>query len=136
MSYDLTPKKKDVEELRIGAFTWPIMLQETGMGYILGYGKNITPGSYVYQQGNYGSPVSNDGYKVTAFEAKAMAKAARGYISVKKFINNQYDEISKEKRNQYESYKDLYIQPTGVDFLNAIEEFADFAEKSGGFTIN
>lgn len=136
MSYDLKPRNKNIEELRIGAFTWPIILQDTGMGYILGYGKNITPGSYIYQQGNNGSPVSNDGYKVSSFEAKAMAKIARGYISVKKFINKQYDEMQSNTREQYMNYKDLYEQPISIDFLNIIENFADFAEKSGGFEIH
>ena len=87
MGYDLRPKNKNVEEMRINAFVWPFILQDTGMGYVLGYGAGMRPGTYVYLNGNNGSPASNDGYKVTATEAKTMAKIARGYLSVKAFVN-------------------------------------------------
>lgn len=59
MGYDLTAKNKKVEGISIGAFSWPIILQETGAGYVIGYGAGRTPARYVYQNGNSGSPVSN-----------------------------------------------------------------------------
>jgi len=145
MGYNLTARNKKIADFEIGAFSWPIMLQDTGMGYVLGYGANVEPASYVYQNGNNGSPVSNDGYKVTSFEAKAMAAVAQGYISVKRFINKQYEEMSEEKKEHFKSakyfgdegiVKKLYEQPTSEDFLLKLEKFAEFSEKSGGFTIN
>lgn len=144
MSYDLKPRNKKIEEVRFGAFIWSIMLQETGMGYVLGYGANITPASYVYNTGRKGSPVSNDGYRVSSDEAKAMAKVARGYISVKRFINKQYEEASDEQKNNWKSalyygekrlVKKLYEQEVSEDLLLKIEKFADFAENSNGFAI-
>lgn len=139
MSYDLHAKNKNVESIRIGAFSWPIMLQDSGMGYVLGYGKSRVPGEYVYLNGNNGSPVSNDGYRVTSEEAKIMAKIARGYVSVKRFINDQWEALDEAERIESEQLKingkPLYEQQTGDGFLELIEKFAEFAERSGGFCI-
>jgi len=86
MGYLLKPKNKKVESINVGAFSWPIILQETGAGYVLGYGAGRAPASYVYQDGNKGSPASNDGYKVNGTEAKAMASVLRGYATVQRFV--------------------------------------------------
>ena len=122
------------------------MLEETGMGYILGYGENVKPGTYVYNDGNKGTPASNDGYKVTSFEAKAMARMARGFISVKRFINKQYGEMDEITRKYFESatfekddgtvVKLFRQQITDENFLLKLEKFAEFAEQSRGFTIH
>lgn len=144
MSYDLIARNKKISSIGIGAFSWPIMLQDTGMGYVLGYGANVEPASYVYQGGNNGSPSSNDGYKVTSFEAKAMAKVARGYISVKRFINKQYEDMDEKKREFYKSslyhgengiVKKMFEQPVSEEFLQKLDVFAEFAEQSNGFKI-
>lgn len=136
MGYDLRPINKKIGGIRFGAFVWPDMLRETGMGYVLGYGKGIEPFTYVYNTGNNGSPSSNDGYRVYAAEAIAMAKVARGYVSVHRFINKLYDEMPPEKREKYEGNKIVYGQPECEAFLRKLEEFAEFAEKSSGFTIH
>lgn len=140
MGYELSPKNKKIKELRVGAFMWPIILQETGMGYVLGYGAGRTPASYVYQNGNNGSPASNDGYKVTAFEAKAMAKVARGFCSVQRFVNKEWDAIPEPEKTTMLEYTSrgakLYRGTWHEDRLKEIEAFADFAENSRGFTIN
>lgn len=135
MSYDLRPKNKEVDELRIGAFSWPIILQETGIGYVLGYGAGIAPASYVYQTGNHGSPASNDGYIVTAFEARAMAKAARGFVSVQRFMRKEWDSLTEEEQVRKEQTKDIYKNPWHEDRIKLVETFAEFAEKSSGFRI-
>lgn len=143
MGYTLEPRNKKIDPINISAFSWPVMLQETGMGYILGYGANINPCTYVYQNNNIGSPASNDGYKVTSFEAKAMSKLALGYIYVKKFINNQYAEMSEQEKESKKTTKSfagsgdilLYKQETSERFLEQLKAFADFAEKSNGFRI-
>lgn len=139
MGYTLKAKNKKVKSIDYGAFIWPIMLQDTGMGYVLGYGAGRSPASYVYQNGNIGSPSSNDGYRVTATEAKMMAKVARGYISVKRFINKEWAELPEERRKvdmeaKYDG-RPLYNLETAEHFLTRLEKFADFAEKSGGFQI-
>jgi len=140
MGYTLQPKNKKIEELNIGAFSWPIFLQETGMGYILGYGSGRAPAQYVYNSGNHGSPASNDGYIVTSFEAKAMAKCAKGFVSVQRFVNKdwednftveQYDELIKRHYNGNKTYRSKWHE----DRLKDLERIAEFMEQSRGFRI-
>lgn len=142
MSYDLIPKNKNVNELRVGSFSWPIFLQETGAGYVLGYGQGRTMGSYVYQQGNKGSPVSNDGYKVTSTEAKMIAKILRGFVSVQRYVNKEWEAIPEADREFLQKQKvmdygtPLYRGTWHEDRLKEMEKIAEFAEQSKGFTIN
>ena len=141
MGYDLRPRNKKIDEFSIGAFSWPIILQETGMGYVLGYGKSMCPGQYVYQSGNNGSPASNDGYKVTSDQAKCMAKIARGFLSVQLFVNEEWDKLNEEERIAHEETKfdgKCIYRPAwrNKQVLDKIEQFAEFAEKSQGFTIH
>lgn len=142
MGYTLTPKKK-IASINVGAFSWPMFLQETGAGYVIGYGAGRAPATYVYQSNNHGSPVSNDGYKVTAAEAKAMAMCMRGYISVASFINKEWEEkfpdenerkIAKETP-MIGSSKLLYNVPMAKERLEQLAKIAEFIENSGGFKI-
>lgn len=140
MGYDLYPNNKEINGISIGALSWPMYLQETGMGYVLGYGTGFKPGSYVYSQGNNGSPVSNDGYRVTATEAKMMAKVARGYVAVQRFVNKEWEALPEAELKYYENAKSLGEQPLyrgkmHEDHLVWLEKFADWAEKSKGFNI-
>lgn len=135
MGYDLKPKNKKIESLPVGGFSWPMFLQETGMGYVLGYGAGMRAGSYVYQNGNNGSPSSNDGYKVTSMEAKMMAVIARGFVSVQRFVNKEWEEVPKAELPNYEA-SPYYRKKMHEDHLEFLEKFADWAEQSGGFTIN
>lgn len=111
------------------------------MGYVLGYGAGFKPGSYVYQNNNNGSPVSNDGYKVSSWEAKMMARVARGYVSVQRFVNEEWEQLSEETVKEYEqanerhSFK-VYRAKMHEDHLIWLEKFAEFAEKSKGFKIH
>jgi len=142
MSYDLTPRNKKIEEISVGAFSWPIFLQETGMGYVLGYGANKNPGSYVYQNGANGSPVSNDGYKVNSFQAKAMAAVAKGFVSVQRFVNKEWENhpgTDEEKEILKKSHFDgarTYRGTWHEDRLIQLEKIAEFMENSRGFSIN
>jgi len=140
MGYDLIPRNKNVSELTIGAFSWPIILQETGMGYVIGYGDGKSPGSYVYRTGNNGSPVSNDGYRVSSFEAKAMAAIARGYVSVQRFINREWEKLTEEERHYQKTIiidgKPLYKKGVDESRLKQIENLAEFLENSRGFRID
>jgi hypothetical protein len=110
------------------------------MGYVLGYGEAKCPGQYIFID-RKGSPVTNDGYKVTNAEAKAMALVAKGYVSVKEFINKEWQSLPEETRLRHknapclDSTRPLYIPEVGEEFLTKIRKFAEFAEKSKGFRI-
>lgn len=136
MGYDLTPIRSEAGSPSGMIMTWPIILQETGAGYLLGYGINtVKAGYYVYDgRRGPGSPVSNDGFKVSASEAKAMAKLFRGYVRVKRAIRQEYEKISSEDKAIYSQF-DWYNEPPCEEFINKVEELAEFCEKSKGFRI-
>jgi len=138
MGYDLIARNNKAEDMYIGSFSWPILLQETGAGYVIGYGKGLQPSSYVYQNNQPGSPVSNDGYKVTANEAKSMAAVVRGYISVKTFVNKEWDEMNEEDRKNRESWNEtekIYTEYTSEKTLDQLNSLAEFLENCSGFRI-
>lgn len=140
MSYDLSAINKELDEFRMGSFSWPILLQESGAGYVLGYGAGRSPGTHVYKPDKNGaSPASNDGYRVTANESKMMAYIVRGFISVQRFINKEWEDIpNAEELKKVKSYdgKPLYNAGWHEDRLKKFEEFAEWAEKSRGFSIH
>lgn len=141
--YTLKPKSrsKKVKAISVGAFTWPIILQVTGAGYVLGYGAGRTPGSYVYKDGNIGSPSSNDGYTVTSEEAVMMAKVLHGYISVQRFVNKEWDAMPTDEKERLlnitipDSGK-LYRGYVVEERLKQYENIANFCELSKGFSIH
>lgn len=136
MGYDLMPKNKDAGSPRGMAFTWPMILNETGACYLFGYGDNTAnPGFYVYNGSRRpGSPVSNDGFKVTPSEAKAMAKLFRGYVFVKRAIREEWEKKTEEEKEILLSVNKR-AAPPGEEFINKVEGLIDFCEQSGGFRI-
>lgn len=142
MGYDLRPRNKKVKGICIGAFSWPIILQVSGAGYVIGYGEGRTPASYVYQPDKRGaSPVSNDGYYISSEEAKMMSVIIRGFLSVCRFVNKEWEAMPEDQRLHDQNYRTLegkllYKQPYHEDRLKQFEQFADFAEKSKGFYVD
>lgn len=136
MGYDLIPKNKEVDSPCGMIFTWPMILNETGACYLFGYGENTAnPGFYVYNGSRGpGSPVSNDGFKVTPLESKIMAKLFRGYVFVKRSIAEEWEKKTEEEKNLILSFNKM-AKPPSEEFINKIEILADFCEKSGGFRI-
>ena len=134
MGYTMIPLKKNAYSIDGNIFTWPMALNLTGAGYLLGYGENtISPGQYFYKPRN-GSPVSNDGFKVTATEAKTIAKIFRGYISTKKSIREEFEKLSDLQKEWIRKDRPHDVPP-GEEFLDKIEKIAAFCEQSGGFRI-
>lgn len=143
MGYYLKAKAKEAKNINVGGFIWPFILQETGMGYVLGYGSGKDPASYIYSSGKNGSPVSNDKYKVTATEAKAMALVGRGFLSVQKYVNKQWiedypDEADRKAKSEMRGFsgQPLFRSQMGEKTLKVIEDVVEFLEQSKGFTIN
>ena len=137
MECNLTPKNKKACPPCVLRYIWPMVLNETGAGYLLGYGEiEAVPGSYVYN-GNRGpgTPVSNEGFIVTAEEAKIMAKLFRGYAFVKRGVRKQWGKLP-ERNKQMAIYINERSEPPDDDFINKVESLADFCEKSGGFTVD
>lgn len=136
MGYDLYPRNKNLKPISFGVFTWPSMLHETGMDYVLNCGRSIYEGRYIYQKKNNkdGSPLSNDSFPVSSFEAKCMAKVALGYVFVYEEINRQWKDLEEEERDEIYRSKSK-IRSVDENFLLKLKAFAEFAQNSKGFRI-
>ncbi|MGG1637207.1 hypothetical protein [Paenibacillus sp. NRS-1760] len=139
MSYDLCPRNKEMDSVRIGAFFWPFILLEIGVGLVIGAGNSIRPASYRYIAGKKGgSPMSNDGYYVTQKNAKLMAAVAMGWSTVERGKRSEWESIDEEERARMEEWNKefkTYNLPAHIETIEKVEKFAEFATKSGGFRI-
>lgn len=122
MGYTLKPRKKG-ETLDLGAFVWPEMLA-TGMGFIIGWARiPDQPFSFSYAvdaDARDTAPTYNDGFRVTAKEATAMAEFAQGWITVQ--LGAPYKEAGA-------------AVPEDSPLFKAMSRFAKWARTSGGFRI-
>lgn len=141
MGYDLRARNKNVEVFSIGAFSWPWML-ESGLGLVIGYGKGIKPGSFMYTKRPDSLCVAyNDGAKVTAKEAKLMSVLALSIADYQDSLREQYELLSDEDKDVINkgyrglSLEHLYNIPVRRDFVERLRAFAEFAKSSGGFRI-
>jgi len=135
MGYDFVPRNKDLEAFYLGAFSWPWML-DAGLGLVIGTGPATKPGSYIFHPDEKGrSPRNNDGYRVSASDAKKMADIAEGIVFVERYIGEEWAELSEDQRLSWERRGDLYRKPIRKDFLDKAEQFAVWARQSKGFRI-
>lgn len=139
MSYDLYPRKKEVDPVRYGVFMWPFILLEIGVGLVIGAGNSIRPASYRYIADKRGaSPMSNDGYYVSQKNAKLMAAVARGWSVVERGKRSEWEALSEEDQKRMEEWNKefkTYDLPAHSETIEKVEKFAEFAIKSGGFRI-
>lgn len=138
MGYDLIPKKEGGASKSGMILTWPVILQETGAGYLFGYGMNtFDPGRYIYDGSRPdGSPVSNDGFDVSKEDALIMARLFRGYVFVKRGLVEEWNKMPEKEKTQIQSLLGKRVTPPAEDFLAKIEALADFCEQSEGFNIH
>ena len=134
MSYDLRPKNKKIKNFNFSMHAWPRLL-ETGIGLVIGYSRGALPLSYYYKPDSNGySPISNDGFLVTLEQAKIMSLLARAFVKNQRYFNDDFYKLSEQRQKNLQELSDYYM-PFHPIFLNDVEEFADFSEKSGGFRV-
>ena len=136
MGYDLRPRNKGVDTFSMGAFSYGWMM-ETAVGLVVGYGPGLQPGSYVcYKRKDDCDLMCNDGGRVSAKEAKEMAKMARLVAQQQDRLHFHFEKLDEETQKNYQENKyKLYQLPVRKDFIEKMRNFADFAEKSGGFRV-
>jgi hypothetical protein len=137
MGFDLKPRNKSADAFSMGAFSWCWML-DNGVGLPVGYGPGFSPGSFIYRNRPDGLCIGyNDGARVTSAEAKEMAKVARW---VADYQDDLYAEWMKEPEDRRQKMQNeptrLYKLPVRRDFVEKVRAFAEWAEKSGGFTVH
>ena len=136
MGFDLSARNKDAGDFSMGAFSWAWML-ENGVGLPVGYGPGFAPAQFIYRARPDGLCIGyNDGARVTAAEAKQMAQVARWLADYQDDLYAQWMKEPEEKRTQMENTGGrLYKLPVRRDFVDKVQGFAEWAEKSGGFRV-
>lgn len=125
MGYSFHPNNKDLETFEMGAFSWPVLTEAFGSMFPFWHKgpkwyfvKDVDPRF----NADYPAIVANSGFAVTEEEARWMARMARNFVIVQKSL-----ELGGEIWPDNMRVRD--------DFLDKYEQFADWAEKSGGFSI-
>lgn len=139
MGFDLIPRHSKAGDFHSNCWFWSWML-EAGVGLPVGHGKGVRPAQFVYKGRPDGCSLGyNDGARVTAKEAKQMAQMARwiaDYQMTLKDIFEKESESTRESINKAQYPMNLiYNMPIGQEWVDKLREFADFAEKSGGFRV-
>lgn len=135
MGFDLRPRNKKAGELSVGAFTWLWML-ESGIGWPVGYGCGMRHGEFVWSRRPDDRCLQhNDGARVSASEAKDMAKAARWIASYQDSLWSVWIQETESFRLHMQQNPQLYRMPVRRDVVEKARAFADWAERSGGFRV-
>lgn len=134
MGYDLKASNKAVGWFHFGAFSWltftenlgylfPVIQKSAQWYCVWGADERMPVGD------TYPRLIGNDGMRITADEARTMARMARNYVAVQRSLTPETqgtDCLGNPK----------WPQKTREDFVDKIEAFAEWAEKSRGFTIH
>lgn len=140
MGYDLIPRNKAAGDFYMGAFSFPTMLQACSYLWPVAFGKaefyaiNEAP-----RRGN--KPLeclmSNDGYYVTAEEAKIMARLVKNFVRVQRCaLDEQTEDATSRERPSTGDVPEWPLVVGRADFLDKFDKFADWVVKSKGFWIH
>lgn len=152
MGYDLKPKNKNLDYFHFGAFSYPVLLEACGYlwPFILDGGRYYSvPDIDKRFDGEYPRILTNDGFRITASEAKIMARCARNFVAIQRTLpdKNMGTGFSCQNTFKKEDLIDSLMRglsganpgpwPKKIrsDFVDKLEKFAEWAEKSQGFRI-
>lgn len=137
MGFDFTPRNKKAGNYSIGAFSWPLMLDE-GLGLVLGTGKGFKPAEFIYIKRPDGLCVQyNDGARVSARECKDLAKVARWIAAIQGARIKQWATVPPEEQQRMrDDTSRIYRLPWNPDAVKKFRDFADWCDKAGGFRID
>lgn len=157
MGYTLQARNKDAGSFDFGAFSFPVLLE--ACGYLF---PAIQGGGRWYQVGgmderfasDYPGIISNDGFSVTAEEARIMARIARNFAAIQRSLPEEHRGgglTTSEKGREGITRDDLIAALQGAmsgqrgpepwplkirdDFTEKFERFAEWADRSSGFRI-
>ena len=135
MGYDFNPRNKDAGDFHLGAFSWPFLLEQCGY-----YFQSLHKGGRYFlcsddprdEGATYPGIIANDGYRITAEEARVLARIARNYAKITAALP---EENAKDVPVSTPDYLKPWPAKTRDDWNDRFLAFADWAEKSGGFAI-
>jgi hypothetical protein len=125
MGYHLRPKNESTDAFYFGAFSFPVLLESCGYLFLcvqVGARWCYAPGADPRMGSIYPRLLTNDGFPVTDDEARIMARMARNFVAIQRSLPD----------DQPEHERPMKIRK---DFTDKFEQFAEWAEKSGGFEI-
>lgn len=136
MGFDLRAKRRDCEDWSTGAFSWSWMMME-GVGLPIGVYPGDGPCTFIFNERPDGLCTQyNDGARVSAKEAKEMAKIAHLLVAKHRAMKNIWNKLSEQEQEQRRNCKVVsYNIPVRDDFIDKMESFANWAVKSGGFRV-
>lgn len=116
MAYNLSPNNPELsEDFRLDTPSWRILFD--AFGYL--FPKLHDPERF------------HDGFSVTDYEAKIMARMTRNYVNTQRLLNEPRGLVPYPLSFPLRPLPEK-IQPIYVDIF---EKFACWAERSGGFTV-
>lgn len=134
MGYNLHPNNLDAGEHYMGSFFWSWLL-DAGVGLAINCGPALKPWRYYYKydaSGGAKAPKENDGYEVSDEDAKLMGRLAESIVWLERERRKEFNEMPKERQTECEKLP----SPVRDDFVDKAEKFAEWAPKSGGFSIH
>jgi hypothetical protein len=154
MGYDFTAKNEEAGDFHLGAFSWPVLLEQFGTMFPLlhsGARYYMVQGVDERFNSTYPGILDNDGFEVTDEEARMMARMTRNYVAIQRSLpeeNQSQSFVNKGVVTRDELMETLMHTMSGgpppseawpvkirEDFTDKFEQFADWAEKSGGFEV-
>src|SRR6185503_2298578 len=130
--YDLVPRRRGAGDFYLGAFAWPFLIERAfgtlypvtyqGPRWICAFGADPR----MPQGDGYPRLISNDGFRVSADEARQMARCARNLCAIQRAV------AAAAAADPSEDWKGVLFRS---DWVVKFEQFADWAEGSGGFRI-
>jgi len=132
MGMHLRPRNKKAETFYMGAFSWGWMLR-SGVGLCIGASRCplwAEGGSMSIHDDEGRDPFCNDGYYVTADEARAMSHAAMGLANRETTLWGWWEAMPADTRPT-ERGAELVRR----DFIEKAERFSQWAYQSHGFWI-
>ena len=155
MSYDLKPNNDNLKSFHFGAFSFPVLIEAAGYLFscirgngqwycVFGLDSRMPLGD------TYPSLLSNDGFPVTAEEAKILARIARNFVAVQQTLGEeQRGSLTPITQMTFkkEDLEALFLRaftggssapwPLKIhdDFVEQFAAFAEWADESNGFEI-
>jgi hypothetical protein len=156
MGYDLKADNAAAKSFHFGAFSFRVLLAECGLLWPVAHNGGqwycVWGADPRMPEGDtYPRLLSNDGFHVTADEARIMARVARNFVAIQRSLpEDNRGRLTTKTQVEFRKadvMEMLMLAMSGArktgpwpekirdDFTDMFERFADWVEKSGGFEI-
>jgi hypothetical protein len=146
VGYDLVPRNKKAEGFYFGAFSWPFFLGHAGLiwpAIFKGPRWFVVNGIDKRVESDYPSLISNDGFRVTAEEARWLGRIAFNLASMNEVLLVETKPTDPKNQTRGRFIDGEYYSTEGPDFRTFREDwneilyrFSKWAPTSSGFTIH